>query len=159
MSSKHPHSCCCWWQVIKPFRLPDKQLLLFSHAASTWNRSEWGQCEDAVNNLLHKRERCKEWVQNSSWCYLRRDQDRDANRDGVWVCVDVKKAQECAHSRCTGPVWLVLGMHAVDYTSSTLTTRLSKTEKSVGGFCSTCKYPLLSVSIRNISLLSYWSLF
>lgn len=41
------------------FCLSDKQLLLFSQTASTQSKSVWGQCEEAVNNLLHKQERCK----------------------------------------------------------------------------------------------------
>lgn len=39
---KHPQSRCCWWQVIAPHCISDKQLLLFSHAASIRNRSVWG---------------------------------------------------------------------------------------------------------------------
>ena len=68
VSSKHPQSCCFWLQVISPFCLSDKQLLLFSQTASAWSRSVWGQCEEAVNNLLHKQRRCKKWVENSHRC-------------------------------------------------------------------------------------------
>lgn len=48
-------------------------ITVFSFTASNGSRTVWGQCEEAVNNLLQKKERCKERVKNSSRCYLRRD--------------------------------------------------------------------------------------
>ena len=59
-------------------------ITVFSFTASNGSRTVWGECEEAVNNLLQKKERCKERVKNSSRCYLRRDQDMFSNREMSW---------------------------------------------------------------------------
>lgn len=61
VSSEHPRSCCCWWQVIAPFRLPRQTAITVPSPCSLgWKHECVGTVwRSSLTICRAKRERCQ----------------------------------------------------------------------------------------------------